>query len=230
MSLISKNSRRDATATQLSGKKRRLALEMQSLVDEEEKTSMYLDLSYIMQNLLENPHKIKTIKMTLNGPTVKQARATMTKDESISPTYIYLPKIPKSHLITSTLPGICPKLTPEILKQLCSQDLRVDLKLLFMALGAHGGQKIMCHHKDTFDSICKDRARIMNNVLEKITWSTEGDIDWPKVGMYRLLPEVPEGDDPAEHKFLQAECLALPDSESKATCLEQATCQIGLCK
>ena len=51
-----------------------------------------------------------------------------------------------------------------------------------------------CHHKDTFDSICKDRARIINNVLEKITWSTEGAIDWPKVGMYRLLPEVPEGD------------------------------------
>ena len=149
MSLISKNSRRDATATQLSGKTRRLALEMQSLVDEKEKTSMYLDLSYIMQNLLEKPHKIKTIKMTLSGPTVKQASATMIKDESISPTYICLPKVPKSHLIASTLPSICPKLTPEILKQLCSQDLRVDLKLLFMALGADGGQKIMCHHNAT---------------------------------------------------------------------------------
>ena len=221
MSLVSATTKRDASASQISGKKRKLALELQNLVDEEDKNNLHNDLCYIMQHLLEHPAKIKSIKLALRSPTVK---SDLAKDEYFNSSYTYLPKIPKSHLIGSTLLGMSTKMTQDNFKLVCSKGLRADLKLLYMGLGADGGQKIMSYHKATFDSMCKERALMMGNVLDHIKWSKEGEIDWGVCGLYRLLPEAPEGDATDEHKYTKAKCLALSPPEDEATDLEQLLC------
>jgi hypothetical protein len=209
----SNGSKRHLPILQLNKKKAKLAQEFEQLAAAEQQEDTSSDLAAIVQYLIMNPEKTKQAKIAVLA--LSNTEATRGSDH-ICPTYIYVSRMTKAHLIVSTLPKMDARLTPELMAKMCKHDLRVDLKLLYFSNAIDNQQKIMCYYKPVFDEICVRRHLAMQSPLKALQWQADGSIRWSRHGLYRLMPEMPDGTDPKAHKFTKVKCIILESPGDEA--------------
>lgn len=219
--------KRAMAQSQMARKKKKLASEMMQLAEQEENNVINADLAEILQHLLANPSQIKKAKLAIIGGLCDDTPCS--KEDHFNPTYTYLPKIPKTHLVNVTLPKLSAKLEPDMVQKMCKLDRRVDLKLLYFATGTDPSQKLMSHHKATLDELFVKRAKEFNNTLDHLKWGSDGKIKWHLHGLYRLLPEMQEGSNPASHKYTKVKCLALAPDDAEVLPVSKTTSLASRC-
>ena len=120
-------SKRSQPAGAALGQKRaKLSQELSELARKEANLHANQELSEVIANLIENPHLVPFVKAALAARLAEPALETMFPG-----TYIYLHKVPKAHLMKSTLPGLSPSLDPTSLGLLAKKDRNVLAKLLY---------------------------------------------------------------------------------------------------
>jgi len=206
--------------SQVTRKKLKLAGEWQALAEDEERMGISTDVAAIVQYLMQHPEETKKAKTAiLGGMLAKSAGKSM--DESFNSTYIYLSRVPKTHLMKLTLPSLDTRLTEETLLKLAKVDKDIPLKILSFSTGTLPNQKIMSHDKKTFDSLVKDRAAEVNNVVASLEWDAQYKIDWTTCGVYTLLPQKPVDTPAAEHIYTKVNCKFLEGDAAEAPASSQ---------
>ena len=132
--------------------------------------------------------------------------ASKSTEDSFNTTYIYLSRVPKTHLMKLTLSSLDARLTEETLTKLAKVDKDIPLKILSLSTGILPNQNVISHDKKTLDSLVRARATEANNAVVSPEWD-------------KLLPQKPVDSPAAEHiytkvqrKFLEGDTAEASDS------------------
>jgi hypothetical protein len=217
MSAVSVGKKRAAPTRDVLTKKQKSIDDLDWIAQGEVDTSQNAEIMSIMRELVSNPGKIGRVKVACFGAGDDFISASERKKLFFHNTYIYLTKVPKEWLREVLFPLLSPALTAKVAVSIRKVDKESDYKILFMALGSHGQQKLMSHHKETFKTLALERHLAMNKLLLSLKWSSDFAIDWNLSGIYILSPEMPSDCETAkEHSFTHIVCRALAgDTEAK---------------
>ena len=198
--------KRPLPTMQLNRKKAKLAQEFEQLAAVQQQDDISSDLAAVVQYLVQNPNKTKQAKIAV----LALSNTELTRgSDFICSTYIYVSRMPKAHLIGSTLPKLDGRLTQEVMGKMCRQEFRVDLKLLYFSTAMDNHQKIRCYRKPAFDQMCIDRHLAMQMPFKALHWERDGFINWSRHGLFRLLPALQSDTDPKQHIYKKVKCIIL---------------------
>ena len=213
------------TDSETAVKRLKLAGQWEQLANLEEEKRRTENISWVMNQMLLDPANVDVAKQAIIGRQHRLAKGDAMSEPAWYPTtYIYLYKIPRERCCQKTLPLLDERLTKETLAKLKKADKCVDQKLLTFLTGTKPSFKIWHHQKSILDSLMKERSvDMLRDPAGKLQWQPDGAIDWSTVGVYRLLPSMPEGQDPKEWQFTSCSCIYLPEDKNKALLNHQLT-------
>lgn len=201
------NQKRTQSAQHISSKKKKMAAEWETVAQSETDTAFNNEVMEVMRGLVANPSKLGAVKVALYG--VDTSEEDERRKRYFPSTYVYLWKVPKDHLLNSTLPKISSRLSTDNLLKLCKVDRTADKKLLYFACASHSKQKIWAHEKNAFDEYAVRRSNMARSLVDSIMWDPAFNIDWHNAGFYVLEPPLPANVPPNEHVYTSVRCRAL---------------------
>jgi len=190
--------KRAVRSTVASEAKRRKACQDLKLTDKLEQGDRdNQDILMIFQELLANPSKIGRTKRLVLSDTWNDDD---DDDDCMPLSYTYCARIPKNYLRKDVLPCVAPHLTAEKLAVLYKKDRAIQHKLFYAGFLKLSSSKIPEKNKEEFMRWCV--RRMSSELCGKFLLGLEIPkgctvLDWPSMGLYKLLPEAPPASDAA---------------------------------
>lgn len=181
--------RRCTSINVVAAKCAKLSEDWQSLVAKKAETEVDLDIALIVHELQQNPDKVKACKMAVMGSAFSNSD---TREADFPLTYVYLPKVARSFLEPwfEKLDG---RLSAMTRKGLIKVDKLIFHKLLYRICLCDKSSCIPHHNKAKFKEYMESRMDQCGSKLTDVIWNADFEVQWSRCGVYKLLPEIPEG-------------------------------------
>mmetsp|Transcript_59625 Transcript_59625/g.141880 ORF Transcript_59625/g.141880 Transcript_59625/m.141880 type:complete len:280 (+) Transcript_59625:234-1073(+) len=132
--------------------------------------------------------------------------ATEETEGRFSEQYNYLKQMPRGWFLKTFLGRQYPRVfkmdEPDFMKAIFKKDEKVHEKLIEFSLGLPLDHPFGPRPHAEWLDIYLPRLARQGHVVQHLAITTDGEIDWGTSGCYKLVPEVPPGEEgSAEHKF-----------------------------
>lgn len=188
------------TAATVNSMQGRISKELKKLEESQLALTSKNKIQEIAEYLEARPNLVVQAHNYICGGILEKVDKPEEEVETFPTEYKTLARTPKTAL-QQFLGETTTKLNSVVLASLRKQDSNIALRLFLRGTYLESGAPFGPSVKSEWAKLYMDRYKQCGSELAGVVCSDKSHVAWQRCGIYRLLPEVPSGTTPSEHKF-----------------------------